>query len=41
MQACIHDEVIDKLQDKTISDNTVEELSNLFKAMADPTRVRY
>lgn len=35
MQTCIHDEVIDKLQDKTISDNTVEELSN-----ADPTRVK-
>lgn len=40
MQTCIHDEVIDKLQDKTISDNTVKELSNLFKAMADPTRVK-
>ncbi|MEW8993633.1 metalloregulator ArsR/SmtB family transcription factor [Clostridium sp.] len=40
MQACIHDEVIDKLKDKTLSDNTVEELSNLFKSMADPTRVK-
>lgn len=40
MQTCIHDEVIDKLQDKTISDNTIEELSNLFKAMEDPTRVK-
>lgn len=40
MQACIHDEVIDKLKNKTLNDNTVEELSNLFKSMADPTRIK-
>lgn len=40
MQACIHDEIIEKLKNKTLSDNTVEELSNLFKSMADPTRIK-
>ena len=40
MQVCIHDEVTEKLKDKTLNDTTVEELSNLFKSMADPTRVR-
>ena len=36
----IHEEVINLLKDKELSAEVVENLSNLFKAMADQTRVK-
>lgn len=39
-QSVIHNEVIDKLRGKEIDEDTANELSNLFKCMGDPTRVK-
>lgn len=36
----IHEEVINILKDKELGEDVVENLSNLFKSMADPTRVK-
>lgn len=39
-QNVIHDEIIDKLKGKELDENAVNDLSNLFKCMGDPTRVK-
>lgn len=39
-QNIIHDEVIETLKGKELSEDIVSELSNLFKCMGDPTRVK-
>lgn len=39
-QNVIHDEVIETLKGKELSEDIVSELSNLFKCMGDPTRVK-
>lgn len=39
-QNVIHDDVIEKLNGKELNDDTVNDLSNLFKCMGDPTRVK-
>lgn len=39
-QNVIHNEVIDKLRGKELDEDTANELSNFFKCMGDPTRVK-
>jgi len=36
----MHEDKVEKVKDKTLEENTVSELSELFKAVADPTRIR-
>jgi len=36
----IHEEVMDKMKDKKLNEEVTNDLANLFKAMADSTRIK-